>query len=73
MVGPSLTDEERTLANSRLAVGFVVLVAASGGLVALTAGGTPLQLAAGVATGAVVGLLLLLFLQRLVGDFGAGR
>lgn len=73
MVGPSLTDEERDLANSRLSVGFVTLVAASGGLVSLTVGGTLPQLAGGVAAGAVVGFLLLLFLRRLAGEFGAGR
>lgn len=73
MVGPSLSDDERDLANDRLAVGFVALVAVSGGLVALTAGGTLVQLAGGVAAGTVLGLLLLLFLRRLFGQFGAGR
>ena len=73
MVGPSLTDDERDLANSRLAVGFVALVAVSGGLVALTAGGSLPQLAGGLVAGLVVGLLLLVFLRRLAGEFGAGR
>jgi len=73
VVGPSLTDDERELANSRLAIGFVVLVAVSGGLVSLTAGGSLPQLAGGVVAGLLVGLLLLVFLRRLVGQFGAGR
>jgi hypothetical protein len=69
VVGPSLSDDERRLANYRLSAGFVALVAGSGGLVALTAGGTLPQLAGGVAAGAVVGVLLLLFLRRLGGQF----
>jgi lysozyme family protein len=73
VVGPSLSDDERRLANSRLSVGFVFLVAVSGGLVALTVGGTPVQLAGGVAAGAVLGLLLLLFLRRLGAEFGGAR
>jgi hypothetical protein len=64
MVGPSMTDEERDLANSRLRVGFVVLVALSGGLVALQAGGDPLFVGAGFVGGLVLGLLLLAFLMR---------
>jgi lysozyme family protein len=69
VVGPSLSDDERRLANSRLSAGFVGLVAVSGGLVALTAGGTLPQLAGGVVVGAVLGLLLLVFLRRLAGEF----
>ncbi|MFB6168895.1 MAG: hypothetical protein ABEJ43_08620 [Haloferacaceae archaeon] len=68
MVGPSLSDDERHLANYRLSVGFVSLVAVSGGLVALTAGGTLPQLAGGVVAGGVLGLLLLVFLRRLAGQ-----
>lgn len=69
MVGPSHTEEERRTANLRLSAGFVALVAVSGGLVALTAGGTPVQLGGGVAAGAVVGVALLFFLRRLAGQF----
>jgi lysozyme family protein len=64
MVGPSLTDEERDAANTRLKVGFVLLVAASGLLVALQAGGSPAQLVGGLAGGLAVGLVLLWFLVR---------
>ncbi len=69
MVGPSHTDEERRTATVRLGAGFVGLVAASGGLVALTAGGTLAQLGGGVAGGGAVGLVLLLFLRSLSGQF----
>ncbi|ESP89066.1 hypothetical protein [Candidatus Halobonum tyrrellensis] len=64
MVGPSLTDDERDSANRRLQVGFVLLVGASGGLVALGADATPVQLAAGVAAGLVLGVGLLWFVLR---------
>jgi lysozyme family protein len=64
MVGPSLTDDERDAANTRLKIGFVLLVAASGGMVALQTGGTPVQLVGGIVGGTVVGLVLLWFLLR---------
>jgi hypothetical protein len=64
MVGPSMTDEERDLANSRLRIGFVVLVAFSGALVALQAGGDIVFVGAGFVGGLVVGALLLVFLIR---------
>lgn len=76
MVGPSLSDEERDAANLRLKVGFVLLVTASGGLVALQAGGTPVQLLGGVTGGLAVGLALLWFLVRWGREFrasGRGR
>jgi ABC-type transport system involved in cytochrome c biogenesis permease component len=69
MVGPSLSDEERTLANARLKLGFVLLVAASAGLVALQVGGSPLQLGAAVGAGLALGLALLAFLLRLGREF----
>ncbi|MFW6321884.1 MAG: hypothetical protein ACOC0Z_08525 [Halohasta sp.] len=64
MVGPSLTDEERTLANTRLKVGFVLLVAASTALMSLQIDPTPLQLAAAFGGGLVVGSVLLWFVLR---------
>jgi hypothetical protein len=64
MVGPSLSDEERDAANFRLKVGFVLLVTVSGGLVALQAGGTLVQLVGGLVGGLAVGLVLLWFLVR---------
>ncbi|MFB6131218.1 MAG: hypothetical protein ABEJ28_10400 [Salinigranum sp.] len=68
MVGPSLSDEERDQANLRLRVAFVLLVGVSGGLVALQADASPLQLAGAVAAGLVVGAVLLLFLIRIGRD-----
>ncbi|MFB6155056.1 MAG: hypothetical protein ABEJ22_04110 [Haloferacaceae archaeon] len=73
MVGPSMTDEERRDANTRLKVGFVLLVGLSGGLVALQAEGTPAQLALGVGGGLLVGLALLWFLVRWSKEFWAGN
>lgn len=75
MVGPSMTDEERDDANRRLRTGFVLLVAVSGGLVALEAGGDLSVIAAGFVGGLVVGLLLLAFLVRWAREFqpDAGR
>jgi hypothetical protein len=71
MVGPSLSDEERDAANTRLKVGFVLLVAASGGLVALQAGGSLDQLLGGIVGGLAVGLVLLWFLVRWGQEFRA--
>ena len=64
MVGSSLTDNERSLANTRLKIGFVLLVAVSMGLMALQADPTPLQLAVVVAVGVGVGVGLLWFVLR---------
>lgn len=50
--------------------GFVALVAASGGLVALQADPTLPEIGAAVLGGAVVGFLLLQFLVWILGDFG---
>lgn len=69
MVGPSITDDERDLANQRLQIGFVLLVGLSGGLVALQTGGSPLQIGAIVAASVVLGLLLLLWLRRWSAQF----
>ncbi|MFB6160777.1 MAG: hypothetical protein ABEJ61_06330 [Haloferacaceae archaeon] len=71
MVGPSLSDDERRSANLRLKLGFVALVAASGGLVALQAGGSPRAIAGGALAGLAAGLFLLVVLVRLAGDFRA--
>jgi ammonia channel protein AmtB len=73
MVGPSMTDEERQSANRRLQAGFVLVVGVSGGLVALRAGGTTVQLLAGLAGGLVVGLVMLWFLRRWTREFQPGR
>jgi ammonia channel protein AmtB len=76
VVGPSITPEERDVANLRLKVGFVLLVAASAGLVAVQAEASLLQLAGAVAVGAAVGLALLAFMirwSRQMRESGPGR
>ena len=69
MVGSSLSDEEKTTANTRLKVGFVALVAASMGLMALQVDPTPLQLAAVVAAGIVIGVGMLWFVLQNLADY----
>lgn len=70
MVGPSRSAEERADARTRMKVGFVALVAASGGLVALQVDPTLPEVGGALLAGAVVGLLLLQFLVWILGDFG---
>jgi|APHM01.1.fsa_nt_gi hypothetical protein len=62
MVGPSMTDDERTIAGRNLKIGFVALVSASGGLTALQAGGGIAIIAAGLIGGLALGSALLWFL-----------
>jgi hypothetical protein len=69
MVGPSITDDERRLANRRLQIGFVVLVGLSGGLVALQAGASTPQIGLAVGGGLVLGGVLLLWLRRWSAQF----
>ena len=69
MVGPSITDDERRLANRRLQFGFVVLVGVSGGLVALQAGASTPQIGVAVVGGLVLGGVLLLWLRRWSAQF----
>jgi hypothetical protein len=69
MVGPSITDDERRVANLRLQIGFVVLVGLSGGLVALQAGASTLQIGAAVVGAFVLGGALLLWLRRWSAQF----
>jgi undecaprenyl pyrophosphate phosphatase UppP len=69
MVGPSITDDERQSASTRLQVGFVVLVGISGGLVATQTGATLLQVGAAVAGALVLGALLLVWLRRWSAQF----
>ena len=69
MVGPSMTEEERAAASTRLKVGFVLLVAVSGALVAFQSGGTPLLVGGGFLAGLLAGLLLIFFLVRWWADF----
>jgi len=69
MVGPSMTDAERDVASRRLKIGFVALVAVSGGLIAIQAGGSLPIVAAGVVGGLVLGAALLWFLLRWWAEF----
>ncbi|WP_136590065.1 hypothetical protein [Salinigranum halophilum] len=69
MVGPSITDDERQVAYTRLQVGFVVLVGVSGGLVAAQAGATPLQVGVAIGGALVLGGVLLLWLRRWSAQF----
>jgi lysozyme family protein len=73
MVGPSLTDDEREMASRRLKLGFVALVGASCGLVALAADATPLQGAVAVAAGLVIGGALLGYLGRVGREWQSAR
>lgn len=61
MVGPSLTDEERRLANNRLKIGFIGLVSISMGLMAVQLDSSTTELIAAVVGGAVIGAVLLWF------------
>lgn len=69
MVGSSLTDDEKETANTRLKIGFVLLVAGSMGLMALQVDPTPIQLLVAVAVGLVVGVGLLWFVLRNLADY----
>nr|WP_152043376.1 hypothetical protein [Salinigranum salinum] len=69
MVGPSITDDERRVANLRLQIGFVVLVGLSGGLVALQVGASTPQVGLAVVGALVLGGLLLLWLRRWSAEF----
>ncbi|MFB6281899.1 MAG: hypothetical protein ABEH40_07770 [Haloferacaceae archaeon] len=69
MVGPSTTPEERAEASLRLKVGFVLLLGASGALVALQAGGSAVHLGVAAGGGLLLGLALVAFLQRLAEEF----
>jgi hypothetical protein len=59
MVGPSTTESERDTARTQLKVGFVALVAVSGGLVALQADPSLTELVGAVVAAAAVGAVLL--------------
>ncbi|WP_257297917.1 hypothetical protein [Haloarchaeobius sp. FL176] len=58
MVGPSMTDEDRENGMQRIRYTFVVMVAASGALVALQAEASLAVVAAAAAGGGLVGALL---------------
>jgi len=73
MVGPSLSEDERRVASRRLKLGFVALVGVSSGLVALSAGATPVQGVAATLGGLLVGGLLLEYLGRVGRDWQSAR
>ena len=64
MVGPSITEEERDIANKRLKIGFILLVAFSSVLMALQIDPTPQQLVIVFIGGVVFGAVLLWFVLR---------
>jgi hypothetical protein len=68
MVGPSTSESERATARTRLKVGFVALVAVSGGLVALRGDPTLPQLVGAVVGATLVGGALLWFVVRILRD-----
>ena len=69
MVGSSLTDDEKSIANKRLKIGFVLLVAGSMALMSLRIDPTPIQLAAAFGIGLGVGIVLLWFVLRNLREF----
>ncbi len=69
MVGSSLTDAEKSIANTRLKIGFVLLVAGSMALMSLYIDPTPLELAAAFGVGMIVGVVLLWFVLRNLEEF----
>jgi len=69
MVGSSITDDEKSLANRRLKIGFVFLVAGSTALMSLHINPTLLQLAAAFGVGIGVGFVLLWFVLYNLREF----
>lgn len=64
MVGPSFSDDERLRTSRRLKVGFVLLIAVSGALVAHQGGGGATLIAASFVGCLVVGAALTWFVAR---------
>lgn len=73
MVGPSITDDDRAVASRRFKAGFVLLVGASGGLVALQVDPTLPQLAGAVLAGLALGWVLVTYLTRMLRQVQPGR
>lgn len=63
MVGP-MSDEERRVGSRRLYAGFVVLVGASAGLMALSGGASVVEVAGVTVGGLALGAGLLWYLLR---------
>ncbi|WP_396612266.1 hypothetical protein ACH9L7_02985 [Haloferax sp. S1W] len=64
MVGPSLSDDETRLANSRIKLGFIALISISSGLIAVTADATLVQAGIAALAGLVVGWLLTKYIAQ---------
>lgn len=64
MVGPSFTDDDRQRTARRLQLGFVLLVGASGALVAYQGGADGTVVAASFGGSLVVGAVLTWFVAR---------
>lgn len=73
MVDSSITDDQRRSFRRRLAGGFVLLVGASAGLVALQARASTLEVAAAVGIGIAVGSALAWYLTRVGQQFQRTR
>jgi|GEM_PF-218016 len=69
MVGSSLTEDEKSIANTRLKVGFVLLVAGSTALMSLYIDPTPLELVTAFGVGVIIGTVLLWFVLRNLREF----
>lgn len=67
MVGPSTTDEERDESRRRLKAGFVLLVGASGTLIAIQGGASLPIVAVATLMGLVAGAALLWYLTWIAG------
>jgi membrane associated rhomboid family serine protease len=68
MVGPSISGEEREGRSLQLKVGFVLVVAASGGLIGVWAGGSVEKVLGGALGGLVLGVVLAWYLSWLAGE-----
>jgi hypothetical protein len=69
MVGSSLSDTEKKSANTRLKIGFVLLVAGSMSLMALQIDPTPIELVSVFAIGVGIGVGLLWFVLRNLNEY----
>jgi len=65
MVGPSRDEDPNRAGRTQLKVGIVLLVGASAGLVALSRGGTLVEVGVALAGGLAVGTALLAYLVRI--------
>jgi membrane associated rhomboid family serine protease len=68
MVGPSISDEEREGKSLQLKLGFVLVVAASGVLIGVWAGGSVEKVLGGGLGGLVLGVVLAWYLSWLAGQ-----